>query len=450
MLDEKVHEVLFSDATMKLGEIHWALLKSEKAMDSKRWEVTKATIGSNYEDTDFGKEVGLDEIHWWIFRKETDVDELLAQTERTLVSAQILKIASAKLKTREQASYRALLLTLKDFAEKHRAEVDSLHAYVAWLMNRDLMAPRMLFTYRVWGSTQMSDRRVDVENEENARADIKKRHTLTEIVMGVRQRQELVYDKVHNEIGFEIFEGLDPEGIADDATLHIPENAVLRRTGYAVQDNCQAYFKEIRESLRNIVLEVEKFKVQRDLFQSERFWRKFITKAREARTGESQLWDFKETLTVWQVKNDPARRQAKITFAEDVASFANASGGVLIIGLNDKRQVVGIGEGRLLESRLKVARDVIAEYIVNDRDLASFRQVAVGEKGKEKICLVVVVSQSRQAVGVSDGGGRYSYPVRRETGITRPPRDEVQISKLDVKSDNRDFMHKLQQFIHDN
>ncbi len=100
-------------------------------------------------NTDFGKEVAMDEIHWWIFEKETDVDELLANTERTLKAAHTLKNASAKLKGREPDSYRGLLLTLRDFAEQHRAEIDSLHGYVGWLMKRDVMAPRILFTYRV-------------------------------------------------------------------------------------------------------------------------------------------------------------------------------------------------------------------------------------------------------------------------------------------------------------
>ena len=132
------------------------------------------------------------------------------------------------------------------------------------------------------------------------------------------------------------------------------------------------------------------------------------------------------------MKNDPARREAKVTFAEDVASFANVSGGVLIIGVNDKREVVGIGKGGQLENRLKFARDVIAEHVEYDREIASFRQVAVGEKGNEKICLIVVVSQACEAVAVSDGRGHYSYPVRRETGITRVrPDDENKALALD-------------------
>ena len=449
-LDNEVNEVLFSDPTLMLGEIHWALLKSASAMDSKRWNVIEATIGCTYEDTDFGKEVGMDEIHWWIFEKETDVDELLANTEWTLKAAHALKNASAKLKGREPDSYRGLLMTLRDFAEQHRAEIDSLHGYVGWLMNRDVMAPRILFTYRVWGSTLMSDRRIDVEGEENARSDISKLQTLTEIVLGVRQGRHLVYDNVYNEIGLEIYESVEPGEMSGNAEFVVPENYVLRRTGYEVYENCETYFTEIRASLRNIVVDIGKFKEQRDLFQSDKFWREFITKARNVKTSEPQLWDFKETLTMWHVKNDPERRAAKVIFAEDIASFANVSGGVLIVGVNDKREIVGIGQDHELENRLKFARDVIAQYIKYDREIVTFRQVAIGERGKEKNCLIVVVSQACEAVAVSDGLGRYSYPVRRETGISREDPGDVPVRKLYLKSDNRDFMHQLKQFIKDN
>lgn len=167
---------------------------------------------------------------------------------------------------------------------------------------------------------------------------------------------------------------MDPEELAQGAAeLVIPESLVLRRTAHAIYGNCETYFTQIRDSLRNIVVDIEKFKEQRDLFKSDKFWREFITKACNAKTSEPQLWDFKETLTIWHVKNDPARREARITFAEDVASFANVSGGILVVGVNDKREVVGIGEGRELENRLKFARDVIAEYIKYDREIVSFR-----------------------------------------------------------------------------
>lgn len=224
---------------------------------------------------------------------------------------------------------------------------------------------------------------------------------------------------------------------------------MVRRTAHAVYDKCATYFLEIRNSLRNIKLDIEKFKEQQSLYASGEFWRTFITKANNVKTAEPQLWDFKETLTFWHVKNDPERRQAKVTFTEDVASFANTSGGVLVIGVSDKRKIVGIGDGRNLENRLKVARDVQEEFLEYDREIVEFRQVGMGEK-RDTICLVIVVSQACSSVGVSDPEGRFSYPVRRETGIERVARMDTPAINSHRKSDNRDFLVELKQFIRDN
>ena len=449
MLDDKVHDALFSDTTVKLGEIHWMLLKSSSVMAAKRWTTTKGPIGHIQESTDFGKEVGIDEIHWWVFERETDVDELSAQTQVTLDSVQVLKDAATQLKSNEPKSYRQLLQNLKEFAEQHSNEIDIFHRYVNWLMKRDIMAPRILFTYRVWGSTRMSDRELNVDDQDNPHSDPSKLRALTEIVLGVRDRLWLVYDKLQMEIGFAIFDNLDPEELAADEPIPIPEKPLIRRTAYAVYENCLTYFTEIRDSLRNILLDIEKFKEQRTLFESDEFWREFIIAAISAKTCESQLWDFKETLTIWYVKNDPAKRKAQVRFAEDVASFANTTGGVLIVGVNDKRQIVGVGSDHELESRLKVAADVIARFIEYDRDFVSFRQIVLADQGKERICLIIVVSQACSAVAVSNGDGQYTYPVRRETGISREGRNNVPVGKLHLKNDNRDFMHQLRRFIRD-
>jgi hypothetical protein len=117
--------------------------------------------------------------------------------------------------------------------------------------------------------------------------------------------------------------------------------------------------------------------------------------------------------------------------------------------VNDRREVVGIGGGRDLENRLKVARDALADFLEYGREIISFRQVSMGAQ-RDKICLVIVISQACSAVGASDGEGRYSYPVRRETGIERVGRSDVPVSKLHLKSDNRDFLSQLNQFIRDN
>ena len=145
----------------------------------------------------------------------------------------------------------------------------------------------------------------------------------------------MYWDK-YREVGYEIYESLDPEETPDDYEIVPPERTVVRRTARGVCDNCATYFLEIRDSLRNIRLDIEKFNQQRELYESDDFWRTLITKASKVKTAEPQLWDFKETLSVWHVKNDPERRRAKVTFAEDVASFANVRGGILIVGVNDQ------------------------------------------------------------------------------------------------------------------
>lgn len=332
--DEHVHDALFSDTTLMLGELHWTILKAARTMDRERWNKVELEFGCRYEDTEFGKEIGMDEIHWWIFEKEPDIDELLVKSEEALKATQVLKDASVKLKGREPESYQKLLLNLRDFAEEHRNEICALRDYVMWLAERHPMAPRILFTYRVWGSTRMADRDFNVDDEKTARSDMNKLRAVTEIVLGVRHRGWLVYDKVQGELRYEMYEGMDPEETPDDAVIVVPQGRVVRRTAYEVYENCATYFTETRDSLRNIVVDISKMKEQRDLFQSDKFWREFIPKAAKAKTAERQLWDFKETLTVWhRMKNEEDRRKAKVTFAEDVASFANTSGGILVVGV---------------------------------------------------------------------------------------------------------------------
>ncbi len=441
MLDDKVHDAIISETTLKLGRIHKMVLKSAHLMDGKRW----AGGVSGHECTEFGNEVGSDEIHWWIFKKEINVDELSTKTKQVLLDVQRLKDASAKLNYREPESYEDILNTLRAFAEKNRTEVDRLEGYVTWLEERDPMAPRILFTYRVWGSTRMADREIDIEHEKVGRSGRDLLPALTEVVLGVRERRDLVYYDVYNEIGFEIYESMDPEQLSLGVEIVVPSARVVRRTANEVYQKCATYFEQTRDSLRNILLDIDKFKKQSALFESEKFWREFIVKASQAKTSEPQLWDFKETLTMWHVKKDPEKGKAKVTFAEDVASFANASGGVLVVGVNDSRQIVGIGDGRELETRLKFAREVLKEFIKYDRDLTSFKQLVIDGK----ICLVIVISQAYLQVGVWDGHEHYSYPIRLETGIKRVGIHDLP-HKHYFKHDSRDFLEKIEQFVRDN
>jgi len=362
----------------------------------------------------------------------------------------VLKKASVKLRGRRPGSYENLLSTLREFAEQHVREIESLYDYLRWLEARDPMAPRILFTYRVWGPTRMSDRWVEIAPDSPTMPAGELARMSTEIVLGIRKGGMRTYDYAYNEIGYDIYSSMDPEQLSGDATIEVPEGHVLARTARAAYEDCAIYFTEVRDSLRNILIDIEGCEEQRELMHSDAFWREFILKAVQTKKTETQLWDFKETLTIWQVKQQPERDRAKVSFAEDVASLANARGGVLVIGVSDQREILGLGgSSRDLENRLKAAREVIGKHIEYDREIVSFHQVVVPANDEERVCLVVIVAQAYEAVGVHDGEGRYTYPVRYETGIKRVSRLDLS-SRIHMKSDHYDFMRELEQFVRDN
>jgi hypothetical protein len=80
------------------------------------------------------------------------------------------------------------------------------------------------------------------------------------MVLGVRNGGILVYERARLDIGFSIFESLEPEEQSGDGEIIVPESRLVRRTAHYVYENCATYFIEIRDSLRNIKIDIEKLK----------------------------------------------------------------------------------------------------------------------------------------------------------------------------------------------
>ncbi len=446
-LGPNAHDAVFCPETCRLGEILWHLLKADKMMQEQCYRLVKEGHFVRYESpTEFGKEVGRDEIHWWIFKKENDLDSFRVRSESTLGAAERLKAHATELKALRPESYGALLTALRAFAATHQADIENIHEYLMWLRQRNPLAPCILFTYRVWGSTRRADRSLDVNGNNPQDESRETMHALTEIALGLRVSIGLcAFDRAVIDVGSAIYDS-DPER-ADE--IAIPEDKVVARASWRVLDEFAIFFEWIRNSLRNVLLDIDKCVSQRNLMHSDAFWRRFILAAVQTKKTETQLWDFKETLTAWHAKGG-AKNIAKVTFAEDVASFANAEGGVLIVGVTNNREIVGIGSGSEAESRLKFARDILAERLDYPREIVLFYQVMVpNESGSEKACLAVSVAKTIEAVGVGDGAGQFTYPVRRETGISRESRRDIDGAKQHLKSDSCDFMEQLEQFVRD-
>ena len=72
---------------------------------------------------------------------------------------------------------------------------------------------------------------------------------------------------------------------------------------------------------------------------------------RQLRLGEDSAWEFK---SVDSRSSDPARRR-RDGWADEIAAFANARGGVLLLGVTDAGDVPGMSRGQLdaLESQVR-------------------------------------------------------------------------------------------------
>lgn len=436
----KHHDELFSGSSFEIGKIHWYIQKTYTEMESKCWIKGKYFLEQD-KLTEFGEEVGSDEIHWWVFKKETDHNELLKKTKTTLIFIQKLKEDSFKLKEKYYpASYSDVIKEIKKFTDSHREEIHALYDYVVWLNKKDILAPCILFTYRVWGSTRLSDRTVII-TANDIDEDTEKVKSCTEVALGLSDRiKEYNLVKVYDDISYDISESNYPE---DGKSITVPEQKLISQTSRKILDELAVYFESLRQSLRNILLDIDKYNTQTKLLYSESFWKSFIKKAVEIKI-ENQLWDFKETFEMWHMKNKD-KEEAEIKFCEQIAAFANEKGGVLIVGITDEipRKIKGI-EG--LENKLKFTKSIIKRYINYTNDFVHFQVTTLkNDAGVDRNCLIIAIAQTKDEITVKDNLGRFSCPIRSETGLDRADYEKIKNSKTDVSHNNYDFILDLKQ-----
>ena len=455
-IPETKRNSILTGTTSMLGQLHWYLLKSSKVMSDERervWEeISNGFRAERYELTDLGREVGRDEIDWWVNRKERNTPELCERSDEALDAAQKLRTNAIALRGFEPISYDNLIAKFRGFAESHRAEIAVLYEYVVWLNRKSVLAPEILFTYKVWGSTRRADRRIDVNvalstpEEEDPRTILK----LTEIVLGLSDSHFLAIDRAEMDIVGELYESGERED--DEEPLRIPMERVLRRAANHATEECIIYFTELRDSLRDVIIHIGKREDTENIVTSDSFWRSFISKAAVLGRIESQLWDFKETLPMWHARNSDARAREKVKAAEDIAAFANSDGGCLLVGIRDDKTIAGIGDTESdQEDRIKTLNDALAELIQYPRQIWKVHQLLVNDSnGQAKLCLVVITARAYEPVGVKGANGNYTYPVRRGTGVGREDPKKLHDARFHDKSDNYDFLERLKQFERDN
>jgi len=428
------HQRLFSDSGLKLGKILYYLLDAHREMDAKCRRSQELL-----------REIGKDEIYWWVYKREPDVHELKDRVKQVLISTQALKEASNSLDGSAIEFYSELIIALVKLAEDYQDQINDLYGFIKWLRDRDPLSPSIMFAYRVWGSTRRSDRGLGFDMKELNEDAPSLIMRLTEISFGLANKMGYFWDNVVADISADMYDA-DPENYHHQ---EIPEEWIFVRTKDKVLKEFGVFFEELRDSLRNIELDIEKYLAEKDLLKSESFWRDFIAKARLPGRIESNLWDFKESLEMWQVPSHTKSR-AQIDFCKTLAAFANNLGGAIIIGIaNDTREIVGVTD---LENNIKSLSEVIKRWIEYPKLEGIFHLQPVpyftGETSQT--CLVVVIAQTEEITSVRGLSGEYYYPDRQETGVTYPDKRVLVTRKMHLKAgDNFGFLKELEQFVYD-
>ncbi len=433
MFEEK-YEILFEGTSLELGKLFWYISKAKTELN-KRLQIPSKI---NKEQVELSKlEIKDDEIRWWITKKEKDIDEFIKRTKNVKEHAQQLKEESIKLRdnlnfdlnVESEIAVGHLIGKIKKFTEINKNAIKELLSYVKWLYERDVLAPSILFTYRVWGSTRMADKHINIEKD-NIEDDLRNVRMATLITLGLMGRYSYTIS---------IILYIDPSvSIGDNDNQRF-----IASCNMEVLRELAVFFEFLRNSFNNIVLEAEQYNQEILLLHDDEFWIKFIMKARTI--TETKLWDFKQTLDMWEVKEPSLKAKKSIELCEQIAAYANKNGGVLIIGITDKlREVVGVND---IETKMRTIGSKIKRWSDYYDDFWFLKEIKIQDDvGVTRSCLIIAIAQTDNVVGVKDENNRYSYPIRIETGKENGDFWKLDEQKTRITKDNYDFLKELKQF----
>jgi hypothetical protein len=422
-----------------MGEVHWRIRRSQADLTSLCLREDDAGIAAI---TAFGEEVGLDEIRWWVFHKDEDVNLLKERSEQALASAQVLKEEASALKFRNFGTYEGLVAALRQFADHCAGQIEEVLRYVRWLGERDRLCPALLFTYRVWGSTRQSDRSFEVAARVPEEDPVGVNHA-TDIVFGLVSRGFVTVESEYSELLSDAYDSMGPES----AGVPVDASSLIARTCNRALAESAVYFEFLRDSIRNMIIDCEAYLAQTNLLHLESFWRGFIMKAMEPGRVETDLWDFKTTLGMWHAGGD-ALLKLRTEFCEHVAAFANERGGAIIIGVSDEspRQLVGVTD---TEQKIQSLSQVVRKHTNLGEGEFKILQVLFRNDNGPKSCLVLSVAQTTGKIRVLHETGSYTYPIRDGVGLRYVTPEELDQMKRNVLESNFDFVADLNRFLHD-
>lgn len=433
------HKILWQlDEFRTLGRFHACIDAADVKIESKTWmkepvEPDGLIDFKRLELTSFGREVGADVPRWWVFAREPNVPEFWNETKLIFPAAQKLVRSAEKLSRKPAPTYDHIIQELGDFLRRHRSEIEAFLTYANYLSTKHELAPAILFSYAVWGSTKRGDRTLDRSNAKG----ITRLRLAGELALGIQHR-----------IGptlFRVWMDLTDEAAGEEEYPWVSASTLFHMVQIRIRENVITYFTELRDSLRHIDTLCQEFLQREHLYADDRFVRRLLKKIScQKSTVETDLWDITETLEMWSAPSDQ-KKAATIKFAEEVAAFANNRGGVLIIGVtNHTHSIVGVAKP---EDRIKNIEAALRKYTDAQVDFVRIR--AVPFDGVARPCIIIVVGKTKTPVGVRQLNNSYSYPLRVGPGIERVSQKQIWATKDFMKGTEFKFASELEAWVSD-
>lgn len=441
MEDISYHEILFAEeSALRLGEAHCYIVIADRMLTRLQYKKEEPSSAEfQFEDvrlTPFGKATVENFTRWWLSNNMEKIGRLEKRLDDLLPLLVKLKRGSAKLEeTFHGTEYGNLITRLAQFAREHSDEMEAFCEFVVWLYQSSDLAPAMFFTHPPWSTTQLSDRLMPVSKAPPKRDETKKS---TEIVFGLRTRYEPTLYRVRSQLYEELADAYDPEQMQ---TLALSAGQLFSRASRKVLKEFGLYFEKTRICGEKIKSELDSL-LKGEILKNEQFLGLFIEKARQHQRTETVLWDFKKSIPAWHRPTDP---RLKVDFANDIASFANASGGLIVVGIDDDRCIVGVLE---TERRVEQTRSLLDRYLgAFSRSIEILSLPLESELGRTVTSLIIIVPQGKGAVSVKNLNGSFFYPRRTDTGVQYLSRDEILQLKKSIHNDNLFFANDVFRFV---
>ena len=138
----------------------------------------------------------------------------------------------------------------------------------------------------------------------------------------------------------------------------------------------------------------------------------------------------------------------KRTFACDVASFANSKGGMLIIGISDDREIIGVEQTTTRINQSKRFLDSCLDKSIDGIEILSVPIMRNNETQSIGDCLIIIIPQTKDVIGVKNdiNGLSYRYPIRVNDGVEFKTYNEISVLKEGIVEDNYTYAQELVEF----